>query len=162
MVGMLSACLGAIAEEQAAAVEDVCRANATAIADAVSEVAAMRDAAAEVRTALVGAAGGMATAGGALVSNATDAGQLAEVRCNLAAAAAAVTAGQAVLQQCLQAGQLVQEGQLYAALCLLDKVRRRSLGEWMCVACSCSAHAQWCVCVVVPGCARKWPCKERA
>jgi hypothetical protein len=71
----------------------------------------------------------MQAAGNALVGNVQHVNQLEEVQANLQQAAAAVQAAQAVLEQCLIAGELIKQQQLYPALCMLDKIRRKHLGE---------------------------------
>lgn len=67
--------------------------------------------------------------GSNLVTNVQNVNRLAEVQDNLQQAAAAVRAAQGVLEQCMAAGQLINEHQLYPALCMLDKIRRKHLGE---------------------------------
>jgi hypothetical protein len=133
MARLISAALRSAAQDQAAAIADICRSNATAIARTVGELAHMHQRAAEVRGALAGANASMQDAGAALAAQASHAGALREVQGNLAAAAAAVRAALAVLEQCLAAGELLRAGepqqQLYPALCMLDKIRRQHLGE---------------------------------
>jgi hypothetical protein len=67
--------------------------------------------------------------GSDLVTNVQNVNRLAEVQDNLQQAAAAVRAAPGVLEQCMAAGQLITEHQLYPALCMLDKIRRKHLGE---------------------------------
>ncbi|KAF8067252.1 SEC15A [Scenedesmus sp. PABB004] len=129
MVAIIGGALRAVAADQGAAVREVCASNAAAIAATVGELEAMAAGVAEVRALLVGGNAAMQAAGGALVATTDGVTKLAEVQRNLAAAAGAVSAAQAVLEQCLAAGQLIDEHQLYAALCLLDKIRRQHLAS---------------------------------
>jgi hypothetical protein len=71
----------------------------------------------------------MQQVGSNLVTNVQNVNRLAEVQDNLQQAAAAVRAAQGVLEQCMAAGQLINEHQLYPALCMLDKIRRKHLGK---------------------------------
>lgn len=65
-----------------------------------------------------------------LVDNVQNVNKLSQLQDNLQQAAAAVRAAQGVLEQCLLAGQLINEHQLYPALCMLDKIRRKHLCRW--------------------------------
>ena len=128
MVSIICGALRAVADDQAAVVEDVCHSNATAIAHTVAELEQMHRKVEDVKSTLLGANSSMQEAGHDLVSNVQHVTQLTEVQDNLQQAAAAVQAAQAVLEQCLEAGELIGQQQLYPALCLLDKIRRQHLG----------------------------------
>lgn len=129
MVSIICGALRAVSDDQAAVVEDVCHSNATAIAHTVAELEQMHSRVEDVKATLLGANDSMQDAGADLVSNVQHVTQLTEVQDNLAQAAAAVQAAQAVLEQCLAAGELIGQQQLYPALCMLDKIRRKHLGE---------------------------------
>lgn len=130
MVSIICGALTAVADDQAAAVEEVCHSNATAIAHTVAELEQMHRNVEDVKDMLLASNGSMQAAGQELVSNVQHENQLAEVQDNLQQAAAAVQAAQAVLEQCLTAGELIGQQQLYPALCMLDKIRRQHLGEY--------------------------------
>eukprot|EP00878_Enallax_costatus_P009381 GHUV01009803.1.p1 GENE.GHUV01009803.1~~GHUV01009803.1.p1 ORF type:complete len:288 (+),score=116.50 GHUV01009803.1:305-1168(+) len=127
MVNILCQALKAVAADQTAIINDACHSNATAIAQTVAELEKMNAAVDEVKTALLGANQSMQAVGSHLVDNVQNVNRLAEVQDNLQQAAAAVQAAQGVLEQCLLAGQLINEHQLYPALCMLDKIRRKHL-----------------------------------
>jgi hypothetical protein len=129
MVSIIRGALRTVADDQAAVVEDVCHSNATAIAHTVAELEQMHQKVEDVRATLLAANAGMQAAGNDLVCNVQHVDQLQEVQDNLQQAAAAVQAAQAVLEQCLIAGELIGQQQLYPALCMLDKIRRKHLGE---------------------------------
>jgi hypothetical protein len=130
MVGIISDALKTVAGDQAAVVEDVCHSNATAIAHTVAELEQMHRSVDDVKGTLLAANAGMQAAGRDLVGNVQHVHQLQEVQDNLQQAAAAVQAAQAVLEQCLIAGELIGQQQLYPALCMLDKIRRKHLGAF--------------------------------
>lgn len=129
MVSIISGALQAVADDQAAVVEDVCHSNATAIAHTVAELEQMHHKVEVVKETLLAANAGMQAAGNDLVCNVQHTDQLQEVQENLHQATSAVQAAQAVLEQCLIAGELIEQQQLYPALCMLDKIRRKHLGE---------------------------------
>lgn len=135
MVSIISAALKTVADDQAAVVEDVCHSNATVIAHTVAELEQMHQKVEDVKAALLAANAGMQSAGHDLVSNVQHVDQLQEVQENLQQAAAAVQAAQAVLEQCLIAGELIGQQQLYPALCMLEKIRRKHLGETVVFSC---------------------------
>lgn len=129
MVSIICSALRAVAAEQGGAIDDVCHSNATAIAQTVSELELMHQAVDEVKTSLMGANRTMQEVGSNLVNNEMSVNKLLDMQDNLQQAAAAVRAAQGVLEQCMAAGQLISEHQLYPALCMLDKIRRKHLGE---------------------------------
>jgi hypothetical protein len=140
MVNIITGALRSVGDDQAAVVEEVCHSNATAIAQTVAELEQMHRRVEEVKITLLEANAGMQAAGNALVGNVQHVSQLEEVQANLQQAAAAVQAAQAVLEQCLIAGELIKQQQLYPALCMLDKIRRKHLGELMLKDRVCARH----------------------
>eukprot|EP00883_Tetradesmus_obliquus_P013560 jgi/Sobl393_1/6519/SZX69264.1 len=129
MVSIICSALRAVAADQGAAIDDVCHSNATAIAQTVAELEHMQSTVEDVKASLMGANQTMQQVGSNLVTNVQNVNRLAEVQDNLQQAAAAVRAAQGVLEQCMAAGQLINEHQLYPALCMLDKIRRKHLAS---------------------------------
>lgn len=67
--------------------------------------------------------------GGALVGHVRELSEASEVLDNLSRASSALAAARGVLRECLAAGRMVAQGRLYHALCALDAIRHKHLGE---------------------------------
>jgi hypothetical protein len=129
MVAIICNALRAVADDQATTINDICHSHATAIAQTVAELEGVHQAVDDVKTTLLSANDSVQAVGKVLVNNVQAGGQLTNILENLGQAGAAVQAAQGVLEQCLAAGKLIDDHQLYPALCMLDKIRRQHLGK---------------------------------
>jgi len=128
-VAAINACLQSVAAEQDKVIEDICRSNAKQIAQCVAEMEAMRGAVHDLVDLLQQGNGALQAAGKELVHNAHELSELVAVQQNVVSGIAVVQGAKRVLQLCLEVGGLLEQGRLYHALVLIERIKKEHLDQ---------------------------------